>query len=184
MKANHTNEKREPDMTSHLCCPVCGSPLERQAHCLRCPKGHSYDIARQGYVHLLPVNRMNSQLPGDNPDMVRSRSRFLSGEYYRPLAEGLAEAVAKTAPGQGLLLDAGCGEGYYTAVLRERLPRLSCVGIDISKEAAGAGKLRRGPVRVRPAGRGGIPAGAAAGREALLCLPGEKAPIGAQRGAL
>ena len=135
MKTNHTNEKREPDMTSHLCCPVCGSPLERQAHCLRCPKGHSYDIARQGYVHLLPVNRMNSQLPGDNPDMVRSRSRFLSGEYYRPLAEGLAETVAKTAPGQGLLLDAGCGEGYYTAVLRERLPKLSCVGIDISKEA-------------------------------------------------
>ena len=126
-------------MTSHLCCPVCGSPLERQAHCLRCPKGHSYDIARQGYVHLMPVNRMNSQLPGDNPDMVRSRSRFLSGEYYRPLAEGLAEAVAKTAPGQGLLLDAGCGEGYYTDIaekkIRERVNNFTFSAVDISKDA-------------------------------------------------
>ena len=50
-----------------FCCPLCGGALTRQEHRAVCPQGHSFDVARQGYVHLLPVNKMHSKLPGDSP---------------------------------------------------------------------------------------------------------------------
>ena len=40
-------------MTSLFCCPVCGAPLEREERVYRCPGGHSYDIAKEGYTYLL-----------------------------------------------------------------------------------------------------------------------------------
>ena len=57
-------------------CPICGAPLERAEGRYRCPKGHSYDIAREGYVHLLPANRKHSPNPGDDREMVAARSAF------------------------------------------------------------------------------------------------------------
>ena len=42
-------------------CPVCGSALTRGQSAYRCVIGHSYDIAREGHTHLLPVNRKNSR---------------------------------------------------------------------------------------------------------------------------
>ena len=48
-----------------FCCPTCGGPLERRESALVCPQGHSFDIARQGYVHLLPVQQMHAKVPGD-----------------------------------------------------------------------------------------------------------------------
>ncbi len=51
---------------SLFCCPLCAAPLEREAGVCRCPKGHSFDLAREGYVHLLPPNRKHSALPGDD----------------------------------------------------------------------------------------------------------------------
>ena len=59
-----------------FCCPLCGGALTRQEHRAVCPQGHSFDVARQGYVHLLPVNKMHSKLPGDSREMVESRRRF------------------------------------------------------------------------------------------------------------
>ena len=50
-----------------FCCPLCGGALTRQEHRAVCPQGHSFDVARQGYVHLLPVNKMHSKLPGGQP---------------------------------------------------------------------------------------------------------------------
>lgn len=47
-------------------CPLCASPLERTAHTYRCPAGHSFDIAKEGYVHLLPPNQKHSAAPGDD----------------------------------------------------------------------------------------------------------------------
>ena len=42
-------------------CPICGSPLTREGNCYRCPNRHSYDISREGYVHLLPANKKHSE---------------------------------------------------------------------------------------------------------------------------
>ena len=56
-------------------CPICGAALEREAGCYRCPAGHSYDIAREGYVHLLPANKKHSKDPGDDKAMAAARTR-------------------------------------------------------------------------------------------------------------
>lgn len=134
-----------------FCCPLCGGALTRQEHRAVCPQGHSFDVARQGYVHLLPVNKMHSKLPGDSREMVEGRRRFLEAGYYAPFRQELCRLAAACASqlgspaGEGLLLcDAGCGEGYYTAGLREALPQAQVCGFDISKLAvkAAAGKYK------------------------------------------
>ena len=66
-------------MESLFRCPVCGAPLDRA---YRCPAGHSYDIAREGYTYLLPPNQKHSAAPGDDRDMAAARRDFLSKGYY------------------------------------------------------------------------------------------------------
>ena len=120
-------------------CPLCAAPLEREAGAYRCPGGHSFDIAREGYVHLLPPNQKHSALPGDDRDMVLARREFLSEGYYLPLLNTLCSLML-SLPGEApVLLDAGCGEGWYTAGIYQALrsagrrPRMA--GTDISKLA-------------------------------------------------
>src|SRR5699024_11126334 len=116
-----------------LCCPVCGLPLVRGDHALRCAAGHSFDVARQGYVNLLTVSQKHSKSPGDTREQVQARRAFLAGGYYRPIAETLCRLAAPLGP--KTVVDAGCGEGYYLAALQEALPGADCLGLDISKEA-------------------------------------------------
>ena len=78
----------------NFCCPLCGGALVRQEHRAVCEKGHSFDVARQGYVHLLPVNKMHSKLPGDSREMVEGRRRFLEAGYYKAFREKLEELAA------------------------------------------------------------------------------------------
>lgn len=132
-------------------CPICGAALEREPGRYRCPAGHSYDVAREGYTHLLPANRKHSKNPGDDKAMVAARSAFLDKGYYAPLAQALCDLAARDTEGSlphPSLLDCGCGEGYYTAALADRLSREGrsgpIAGVDISKFA-----LRRAAKRVK-----------------------------------
>lgn len=123
---------------SLFCCPLCGEKLERGEKAYVCGNGHSFDIAREGYVHLLPPNRMHSKAPGDDAGMADARCRFLSGGYYDHLRAALCALAQRYAPPEtAALLDSGCGEGYYTAAvcaaLRESGRRLAAAGVDISK---------------------------------------------------
>ena len=130
-------------MESLFRCPICARGLDRQDSRYLCPQGHSFDRAREGYVHLLPVglpaNKMHSKDPGDDKGMATARNRFLSGEYYAPLRDALAELALTYAPAQATILDAGCGEGYYSAALYRALvqggkaPKMA--GVDLSKHA-------------------------------------------------
>jgi len=130
---------------SLLRCPVCGEALSRQDRTYRCTAGHSFDLARQNYVNLLLPNRGGAQEPGDSQEMVDARVRFLSGGYYRPLAEELARQCRNLSGGEAVsLLDAGCGEGSYLELVSAALPEGSrCVGVDLSRPA-----LRRAGRRV------------------------------------
>ena len=118
-------------------CPICGAPLERGEHAYRCPAGHSYDIAKEGYTHLLPANRKHSAAPGDDRGMAAARREFLSKEYYRPLLNTLCCQILPLCGEKPAILDAGCGEGYYTAgiylALRAAGRQPVMAGIDISK---------------------------------------------------
>ena len=116
-----------------LICPLCGEALEKREKQLVCPRGHSFDIARQGYVNLLTVQQKHSLDPGDTREQVLSRRAFLDTGLYRPIAQALIDA-ARAYGAQGELLDVGCGEGYYCAALSQALG-LPLTGLDISKEA-------------------------------------------------
>ena len=122
---------------SIFCCPICGGPLERGPSAYSCPAGHSFDLAREGYVHLLPANRMHSKMPGDDKGMAAARWAFLSKDYYAPLRDALCSiALANTGPAPSVL-DTGCGEGYYTSGVYQALRRagrsVTLAGTDISK---------------------------------------------------
>jgi 23S rRNA (guanine745-N1)-methyltransferase len=123
-----------------LACPLDGAPLQRQGASWRCPSGHSFDIASQGYTHLLPVQKKRSLDPGDSKEMVAARRRFLSAGHYQPIAAAVSRAVLAGLPTGdcAAYLDAGSGEGYYlrqlaTAVAEEQT--LALLGLDISKWA-------------------------------------------------
>ncbi len=137
-----------------LICPLCQEPLQdpdAQGKRLQCSRNHSFDLARQGYLHLLPVQHKRSRAPGDDKAMVASRKLFLNGGYYDPLAKRVGEMLMNALPAdqQPKILDAGCGEGYYTGYLAAYLqqhapasnaelnaePNAEIVGIDISKPA-------------------------------------------------
>ncbi len=118
-------------------CPLCGGPLAEASGGLRCPSRHSFDRAREGYVHLLPANQKHSRAPGDDKGMAAARRAFLDRGWYAPLREALCRlAVDCTGPAP-VVLDAGCGEGYYTAGVREALISAGktpvTAGVDISK---------------------------------------------------
>lgn len=125
------------EKSSLLCCPICGQGLSREAGRYLCPGGHSYDRAREGYVHLLPANRKHAKEPGDDKGMTAARNRFLSKGYYAPLLEALQALALERIGGEGDVLDSGCGEGYYTQGVFQALTgagkAIRLAGIDLSK---------------------------------------------------
>ncbi len=117
-----------------LLCPICGQQLNLDGpKRYVCPDRHSFDVARQGYVNLLPVQQKHSIHPGDTREQVLSRREFLEAGYYAPIARTLIK-TAKELGLSGPILDVGCGEGYYSAQLADALGA-ELTGLDISKEA-------------------------------------------------
>ncbi len=114
-----------------LICPICNLPLVFEGKSCRCGRGHSFDVARQGYVNLLPVQQKRSLHPGDTREQVLSRRSFLETGAYAPIVEAVkAAAMGHSGP----VLDVGCGEGYYAVRVAEAIGA-ELTGLDISKEA-------------------------------------------------
>lgn len=112
-------------------CPLCRAPLDTESRRWHCPDGHSFDVAREGYVNLLPVQHKHSRAPGDEPGMVRARHDFLAAGHYAPLRDAVIAGLQAIHP--EVVLDLGCGEGYYTAAMSTVGSRV--VGVDIAKPA-------------------------------------------------
>ena len=134
----------------NLACPLDGARLEFHGKQLNCENGHVFDIARQGYVNLLPVQHKRSRQPGDSKEMVAARSEFLNSGVYEPVADKFAETVFAQLPDdkETCFMDAGCGEGYYLDYVFNYLKEkdgcgdLSFIGLDISKDAIVAAAKR------------------------------------------
>ena len=130
---------------TNLSCPLDGLPLSVGERQWLCQNGHSFDVARQGHVNLLPVQHKRSKDPGDSPEMIQARTAFLNSGAYAAIAEHLNEMIhtlITTLTGHEVcVLDAGCGEGYYLEKLLLYLQQaqgavdVSLVGLDISKPA-------------------------------------------------
>ncbi|OOT52557.1 putative RNA methyltransferase [Acinetobacter pittii] len=114
-----------------LMCPVCRQSLNLTERTWRCEQGHSYDVAKQGYVNLHVVQHKHSKNPGDTPESVDARRAFLQGGYYQPLQQAVVVLLKQLDV--KAILDIGCGEGYYTNAMQQVVEQ--CVGVDIAKNA-------------------------------------------------
>lgn len=121
-------------------CPLCRASLHVDIKTWRCDNGHAFDVAKQGYVNLLPVQHKKTKAPGDSDASVTARQTFLQAGFYQPLQHAIAQWVAELIPASVSAslpwLDIGCGDGYYTLALTNALPiQQAMVAIDISKPA-------------------------------------------------
>jgi 23S rRNA (guanine745-N1)-methyltransferase len=113
--------------------------LVREARRLFCPRGHSFDVARSGYINLLQPQDRRSKQPGDTAAAIAGRRRLHDGGVTEPLLHAIAEMVA-ASPGDAVL-DAGCGEGFYLGTLA-RETGFDAHGVDISIPAVDAAARR------------------------------------------
>ncbi|MEU8194285.1 putative RNA methyltransferase [Microbispora amethystogenes] len=113
------------DVIDLLVCPLCTAKIHLEGGSVRCGSGHSFDVARQGYVNMLTRPAGTA----DTPAMVAARARFLDAGHYAPLARRLARLCA----GAEVVADAGAGTGHYLAAALGH----GAVGIalDVSKHA-------------------------------------------------
>jgi 23S rRNA (guanine745-N1)-methyltransferase len=139
-----------------LRCPVCGGGLSESEGALRCVDGHSFDIARQGYVSLFAGGGRRGE--ADSPEMVEAREAFLGAGHFVRLSDALAEEARATAAASGAVLDIGAGTGYHLARVLDALPERIGLALDSSSAA-----LRRA-ARAHPRA-------AAVGADARQALP-------------
>lgn len=157
-----------------LCiCPVCAevgreSSFLLAGGALRCDAGHTFDIAREGYVNLLPASGSKDAVHGDLPIMLRSRRDFLNRGHYQFLAEALSGvcvdvlSLLSARSNASALLDVGCGEGYYLNQLLHQIPLRfadrgetfvnqqlpDLYGLDLAREAARLAAKRNPQLRI------------------------------------
>ena len=123
-----------------LRCPHCKGNLsltENGCASLVCDgaKRHCFDISSSGYVNFASPAQSKG---GDSPEAVKAREEFLSLGFYEPIREAVYQTASEYAEG-GLLVDAGCGEGYYSQRMSERF---YVFGADISKSAVNTAAKR------------------------------------------
>lgn len=124
------------DVVDLLRCPVCLGALEAGDGILRCGEGHSFDVAKQGYVNLVPGN-------GDTAEMVEAREAFLGAGHFRRLTGALVEE-ALNVDAAGAVVDVGAGTGHHLAYVLAAPPERSGIALDTSTAA-----LRRA-ARIHP----------------------------------
>jgi 23S rRNA (guanine745-N1)-methyltransferase len=124
-----------------LVCPVrdCRLPLMRSDRRLLCERGHSFDVARSGYINLLQPQDRRSNQPGDTATAVAARRRLHDRGVSAPLLDAIAEIL--TASPSDVVLDAGCGDGFYLGTLARQIG-FSAHGVDISVPAIEAAARR------------------------------------------
>jgi 23S rRNA (guanine745-N1)-methyltransferase len=124
-----------------LLCPVrdCHGALLREERRVHCPLGHSFDVARSGYINLLQPQDRRSKLPGDSAAALTGRRRLHDLGVSGPLLRGIAEIIA--ASPNDVVLDAGCGDGFYLGTLA-RQTGFDAHGVDISIPAIDAAARR------------------------------------------
>lgn len=118
----------------YLRCPVCGGSLHLSAGRLACDTGHSFDVARHGYVNL--TGGRAGPGTADTAGMVAARDRYLGRGHYRPLAAAVGALATRRDPDTpGLVVDLAGGIGYYLAAVLDGLPHRHGACVDLSVPA-------------------------------------------------
>ncbi len=129
-------------------CPICKERFEKSGNSLVCQNKHCFDLSKRGYVNLLRPSKSGSIRHGDDKLMVESRKNFLNAGFYAPLLDAITEILREKAPEKATVLDAGCGEGYYTVGIKNALQTEAVYGIDVSRDAIHAASLRDKSLRL------------------------------------
>jgi 23S rRNA (guanine745-N1)-methyltransferase len=124
-----------------LVCPVraCRLPLKNDHRRLVCERGHSFDVARSGYINLLQPQDRRSNQPGDTVAAVAARRRLHDLGISSPLLQAIAGILSPST--NDVVLDAGCGDGFYLGSLA-RESGFGTHGVDISVPAIEAAARR------------------------------------------
>ncbi len=123
-----------------LACTVrgCGLALQHVDRVWKCSRGHSFDVARSGYVNLLQPQDRRSPIPGDSSASIDARARALAAGIGRSILNAFVERAAALPFGDGAaVVDLGCGSGDALAALAARRS-MSGIGIDLSAAAIDA----------------------------------------------
>ena len=121
-------------VAAYVRCPVCADPVLVGDDRVSCGRGHSFNIARQGYVSL--TSGRGGPGTGDSAAMVMARDRFLGGGHYQPVADALSALARRSdAGGPGLVLDLAGGTGYYLARVLDARPARHGACVDLSAPA-------------------------------------------------
>jgi 23S rRNA (guanine745-N1)-methyltransferase len=132
-----------PDLVSLLRCPVCADGLALTARTARCSRGHAYDLAKQGYLNLLPS--ASTGIEGDTAAMIEARANFLAGGHYAPIRDSLR---AHTPPAAIRFAEVGAGTGYYLAgVIAETGPAEGGAAVGVGERVGIALDVSRYAVR-------------------------------------
>lgn len=118
-----------PDVIDLLACPHCGSDLDIDDRTILCDRGHTFDVARQGYVSLLPGSA--GKITGDSAEMIAARERFLAAGHFEPILRALVDATGL----RETVLEVGAGSGYYLESVVNHTGGRG-IGVDVSKAAA------------------------------------------------
>lgn len=127
-----------------LICPICSGDLVLEGRSLVCSannngKHHCFDLSASGYCDLSYRNGGG----GDPKDAVTDRTAFLDKGYYSALSEKICELCAGYLNEEFCMIDAGCGEGYYSEKIAENFPKAAVCGFDLSKHAVHRASVRR-----------------------------------------
>ncbi len=117
----------------HLACPRCGSAFALVGTSLKCAANHCYDLCAKGYVNLAPQHDQTKEKY--DAALFQSRARILAGGFYQPVLDAVSRMIArKHGDAAFTLVDAGCGEGFYTRQLAQRFPAATMIGLDLSRD--------------------------------------------------
>jgi 23S rRNA (guanine745-N1)-methyltransferase len=123
------------DVLPYLTCPTCGSDLSPAGAAVRCPRAHTFDVAKQGYLNL--VSAKSAGISGDSPAMVEARARFQSAGHFAPVVGAVVTAAQRATVDRppGCVVDIGAGVGHYLAPVLDALPGRVGLALDVSKAA-------------------------------------------------
>lgn len=139
------------DVVAFLSCPHCEESLVLEQGALRCQSGHSFDVARQGYVNL--VSGGGGHHRGDDAAMLSAREAFLTAGYLDGIRDAITGLVHRALPisnGGDLVVDAGAGTGFYLAAVLNSLSE--CVGIALDSSSHALRRAARAHPRLGAVG--------------------------------
>ncbi|WP_433576515.1 putative RNA methyltransferase [Nocardia brasiliensis] len=128
------NQQALDEVAVLLACPECALGLEPHGRALRCGHGHSFDIAKQGYVSLL--TGASTKMTGDTATMLDARAAFQGGGHFAPIAAATAAAIGPDEDAPATVLEVGAGTGYYLAGALDAMPAARGIALDVAKPAA------------------------------------------------